>query len=178
MARFASCATENRKESFIKRSTIVLLSVVAALALTSPVFGQHAEPKPPPAPLPPPFVEASAQDGKALIYIYITGPNSENLVRNASSTERTGLLVLAKSGPIGLFDKLGSYFSYVSEPGTIKLWLVGLYTTECKLEVVAGQIFYVKADFAGGFGIKAPEIYPIPNETAKKEIAKCWPQTE
>jgi hypothetical protein len=110
-----------------------------------------------------PFVEANVPDGKALVYIYIGAYLLDSWSQNA------GLLVLAKDGPIDVLPP-NSYCTYVTDPGTIKLWAVpwaSKYSLGTKFDAVAGQIYYVKVD-NGFVGFKL-----IPNETAKKEIATC-----
>jgi len=154
----------------MKRMTIVLLSVIVALALASPIFGaggaggggQTQDQKVPP------FVEASVPDGKALIYIY---SGSFTLMGSF------GPLLLGQSGPIAVLAP-NHYRTLVTEPGTIKLWVVSLYARELKLEAIAGQIYYVKAGASAFIQAGAPEIALIPNEKAMKEIAVCKQQDE
>lgn len=148
----------------MKRLTVVLLSVVFAVVLTSAVFGAGKPASPPPPP--PPFVEANVPDGKALIYIYSKGFLLNSWNGNA------GLLVLSESGPIGILHSAG-YHTYIVEPGSIKLWIVGAqaYAAGLTLEAVAGQIYYVE-------GTGVPDIKLIPNEKGKTEIAGCKETTD
>jgi hypothetical protein len=131
----------------MKRLSLVLLSLVVAAAMASPVFAKPA------------FVEDNVPEGKALIYMYYQDNSKDNW----------GPLVLAKSGPIGILVH-NSYRAYLAEPGTIKLWLVNFYASELKLDVVAGQIYYVKGGHAFGGHI---DFELVPSEAAKTEIAEC-----
>ena len=116
----------------MKRLTIVLLSMVVAVTLSSRIFGQ-GKPNQAPPPPPSPFIESPVPDGKTLIYIYW----------NAGWSEKNhGFMIFAKSGPIGVLSP-NSYVTYVTEPGTISLWLVGAFSKSLKVEAVAGQISYV-----------------------------------
>jgi hypothetical protein len=108
---------------------------IASVAVASPVFAKPVEPAPPP---PTPFVEGSAPEGKALIYIY----------HPSDATADKAVMIFAKSGIIGAIPE-GSYFAYVTEPGTIKLWLISIWSKELTIEAAAGSIYYVSA----GFGI-------------------------
>jgi hypothetical protein len=108
-----------------------------------------------------PFVEATVPDGKARLYIYYRALDLGN---------SAGFLLLTKNGPIGILPS-GRYLSFVTDPGTLKLWLVGLYATELKLEVVAGQAYYVRARFDAA--TLTPQLKLIANEKARNDIAKC-----
>ncbi len=91
-----------------------------------------------------------------------------------------GTLLFSKSGPIGVIRD-GGYYSFVTDPGTIKLWLVGARVAELKLEALAGQIYYVKANFWGaGLGnpVLLTELKLIPRETAMKDMAGLQQLTE
>ena len=111
---------------------LVLLSVVVAFTFVSPLFGSPSgNPSPPPPPPPPPFVEDNVPDGKALIYIYRVAGMGE-----------FDPLVIAKTGPVKTLA-MDTYIAYVTDPGTVKLWLVSLGTKELQIEAVAGQIYYI-----------------------------------
>ena len=148
--------------------------VVVALAFAGPLFGQHADPhKTPP---PPPFVEGSIPDGKALIYIY----RVENNLAGEPSFDSP--LLLANNEPFGVIPA-GCYYSYVSDPGTITLWFVSSSAASLKLEAVAGQIYYVRAGFDTvlTFNSKAPfkvSLKVMPRPDAMKELAYCKPFAE
>jgi hypothetical protein len=146
-----------------------MLWVFASIAVASPVFGKPMETPPTP---PTPFVEGSAPEGKALIYIYRAANNTFGMTP-------TGVLILAQNGPIGVLGT-GNYFAYVVEPGNIKLWLASIYSKEVTVETVAGQIYYVSA----GFGMSL--FGPIPTvffdlkkrEDGINEMAGCKQVTE
>lgn len=159
----------------MKRLTIVLLSMVLAVGLSSAVFGAGKPVAPPPPP--PPFVEGTAPGGKVLVYVYSPGgPTPEP----KAGESLFGPLLSSKSGPIGVM-KAGSYCSLITDPGTIKFWLSASRVAELKLEALAGQIYYVRADcWSAGIGnpMLITELKLIPNEKAKTEIAECWQLTE
>jgi hypothetical protein len=129
-----------------------------------------------------PQFESDIPNGKALLYIYWPG-------QMASQDNEIGdPLVLAKNGPIGILPR-GGYYRRVTETGTIKLWLVSLYARELRLEVVAGQTYYVRVGFPGNFqsiwGSLGGRFQPpniefklISPETARTEIAACQELTE
>ena len=144
----------------MNRLMIVMLSAVAMVAVSGSVFGQSKPQPQPKPPAPPPFIEASVPDGKALVYVYTTD--------GRRLRDSVGLLLLAKTGPIGVLDF--SYLSYFADPGIVKLWLVASATQEFKFEASAGQIYYVKSSFGG--------LELIPKEKAKKEIERLWPSPE
>lgn len=134
---------------------LIFLFIVGTIS--SPVFGQsRGTPTPTPTPRPP-FVESNVPEGKSLVYIYYVGWSLENL----------GPLILTKSGPLGVLIH-GSYFSYVAEPGTVKLWLVASLAKGIKFETLAGQICYVRADILYG---GTPDLKLISNDKAKTEMA-------
>jgi hypothetical protein len=129
-----------------------------------------------------PQIEADIPKGKALVYIYWPGQMA------SQDNERGDPLVLAKSGPIGILPQ-GGYYRRITETGTIKLWLVSLYTRELQLETVAGQTYYVKVGFPGNFrsiwdnlsGKFQPpniEFKLMSPDTARIEMAKCQELTE
>ena len=136
----------------MKRLKILVLWAFASMALAIPAFGKPPEPPPPP-----PFVEASVPEGKALIYIYSFVRNAtagENESRNESYVrkQKIGDLLLAKSGPVGILSP-NSYIAYVTEPGSIELWLVSARQANSKeltVEAVAGKIYYVCSGYAPG----------------------------
>jgi hypothetical protein len=145
----------------MKRLTIALFLTAVAVVLVSTTFCQdqgNIEGQKKPVS---PFVEATVPDGKALVYIYY---------RALDLGDSAGFLVLTKSGPIGILPS-GRYLSFVTDPGTLKLWLVGLYATELKLEVAAGQAYYVRARIDAS--TLTPQLKLIANERAKNDIAKC-----
>jgi hypothetical protein len=155
---------------------IVLLSVVAVL-LASPIFGQgrnnvqsdQGAKAPPP---PPSFVEASAPDGKALIYIY--NSRAQAFLQLAMTP-----LILTKNGPVGPLPQ-ASYYSYVTDPGTIRFWLVGFQTIEVKVEAVAGHVYYIKGRLGKNMNSVPTDILfeLAERETAMKEISDCKQLTE
>jgi hypothetical protein len=152
----------------MKRLTIVLLSVVAVIILSSPVFGQYhnnmsqGQGQGQAVQGPPPFVPASVQNGKALVYIYWEGNCYDR---------RKGILVTTETGPIGVLEP-GTYISFVADPGTYKLWLIGGGgVPEYKWEAVADQIYYARV----GSAIMGPELELIRDENAKKQLAACLP---
>jgi hypothetical protein len=81
---------------------------------------------------------------------------------------------------LGVLD-LGTYLTYITEPGTIKLWIVSMSSKELKVEAVAGQIYYVTAGLNPVlFGPPIPGSFLDlkPREDARKEIAGCKPLPE
>jgi hypothetical protein len=165
----------------MKRLTVVLLTVVVAVLLASPISsegqgesgqrkqsGQNEQAGPATG-----FVEEpNIPDGKALIYIYQPG----NPVGFASAWTP---LLLAKDGPLGILPPR-SYYSYLTDPGTIKFWLAASESRELKVEAVAGQIYYVKGRVAGnGQGMMVELLLQLmPRETAIKEIVWCQPLSD
>jgi len=141
----------------MQRSMRILFSALVAVVLASPVFGKPVEPALPP---PPPFVESSVPEGKALVYIYrLEGFND--------------VLILARSGPIGRLPPK-SYLSYTPDPETVKLWLTGTSVADLKMDVVAGQIYYVKAEIGPGLffaGTWTCSLKLVPRADAMKEMA-------
>jgi hypothetical protein len=138
----------------MKRLTIVVLSVVVVVVLASCASNQGSQSgmgeqdiQRVTSSSPTTFVEeANVPEGKALLYIYWPG-------QMALQFDETGdPLVLAKSGPIGILPQ-GGYYRYVTESGTIKLWLVSLYAKGLKFELLLARHIMSGSVF--------PAIFPV-----------------
>jgi hypothetical protein len=123
--------------------------------------------------VPAPFVEGTVPDGRALIYIYRPADNWGPQFWASAAP-----LVFAKN-ELAAIMSIDSYCSYVTNPGTIKFFLVSASTTSLTMEDVAGQMYYVKA----GFELKVlvgtdVTLKLMPHEVGKTEIAGCKQVTE
>ena len=106
---------QSASEEIMKKKGIIVL-LVAVLSVA--IFGQGRNVPTPKEPKgPPTFVEEAIPDGKAVIYIYT--PYIEGLVAPPSAT----ILIFSKSGPLSLLPRQ-SYFSFVTDPGTVELWVI------------------------------------------------------
>jgi hypothetical protein len=130
----------------VKRCLVVLSLV---LVLAAPAFAYQTPKKPPT------FVEEPVPDGKALIYIYFP----------------SGLgtpLFFTNSGPLATLTP-GSYFTYVVDPGTVKLWVSYINAKSVAVSAVAGQAYYVRF----GIGLSMTPTNPsLFLEVVKAERAK------
>ena len=137
----------------MKRLTIAILSIAIALWPASQVFAGPA------------FIEANVPEGKVIVYFYFP----QALFINFSP------LVVAKDGPIGVLSA-GNYRVYISDPGTLRFWLVSLNSAGIKLEVLAGQTYYVKCGEMGS----TPNVRIVqltfqltPRDKAIADIERC-----
>ncbi len=143
-----------RKETLM-RSLALTLAMTCLLATTA--FGQAK------------FVEANAPDGKSLVYVYLP---SVSLIQGVG---KPNVLLLDKNGAIAVLSN-SSYCAFTSDPGTMKLWIAGITAAEVKIDVVANQTYYIRAElnFVPFVGVAAT-LKLMPHDTALQEIANCKP---
>lgn len=151
----------------MRRSLLILLTLVGAFTLIDPISGQSAQPQAQNARAP--FVEDNAPDGKAQVYVYRPGS------RWLSDYNR---ILIFTNEPVGILS-VSKYLSFTASEGETRLWFTGASSATLAIDAVAGQTYYVKAYSAhGSIGASSASLTLMPRETALKEIADCDAETE
>jgi len=142
----------------MKRFVVILLCAIgSAVTAPAPASADSAGK----------FVEATVPDGKAIIYFYQPDVFRTNQLQTITA------LLLAREGPLTKLDGK-SFYMYIADPGSLKFWLAGMSTAEIKLDVAAGQIYYVRASSSSGFSMDL-SLESVPRDKALREIASCKP---